>query len=171
MAFNLDNPANQLAWDIANRNAEAEAAARKYISDQTAMQNASKLIAPYGGDIADYQGALGQSDAAAKRRADMAALYKNYVIGRPELLAGAAAEKRRSGGGTGSAYSGYTPQMSVDELVNLLLGNTSQPQRVVAGSAGQATTPGAATSVRPTVVQPVRRPGNMITSSQAARGY
>jgi len=170
MAFNLDNPANQLAWDIANRNAEAEAAARKYISDQTAMQNASKLIAPYGGDIADYQGALGQSDAAAKRRADMAALYRNYVIGRPEMVTGAALEKAKRSG-TGSAYSGYTPQMSVEEMMNLLLGNTSQPQRVVAGSAGQATTPGAATSVRPTVVQPVRRPGNMVTSSQAARGY
>lgn len=128
MALNLSTPTSQLAWEVATRNQEAQAAAQKYMADRTAMQEAAKLVAPMGGNVEDYAAEFGQSDAAAQRRSQMADLYKNYVIGRPELLQRVAAEdaaRRRTGtGGTpmGSATLPFDPIQSANAIMEAIFG-------------------------------------------------
>lgn len=152
MALDLSTPAAQLAWETATRNAEAKAQAEKYIADRTAMQNAAQLIAPYGGNAADYASQLGASDTAAQHRAAMADLYKNYVIGRPEMLTQmaqeAAARKRGTGGGS-TTYSATLPDVSA--IYDYLLGGVTQkpatatkPTRTVSPDTAEKWTPTAA---------------------------
>jgi hypothetical protein len=150
MAFDLSTPAAQLAWETATRTAEAEAAARKYIEEQTAMKNAATLIAPYGGNIADYTSQLGASDAAARQQADRLGAMRNYVVGLPELLVKSAREKRKTGTGGGATTSGYNPTWSVQDMMNYLL-----PQRP-ATTPTVARTGTADTAGRTSTAAPVR---------------
>lgn len=149
MAFDLSTPAAQLAWETATRNAEAEAAARKYMEEQTAMKNAAALIAPYGGDIADYTSQLGASDAAARQRADRLGAMRNYVVGLPELLVQSAREKRSTGTGGGTTTTGYNPTWDPQAMAEFLLGGTRKPSTV-------SRTGTADTAARTPVAAPVR---------------
>jgi hypothetical protein len=108
MGTGFDTPLGGLALEMAYRNQQA----KKKAAEQNAYEQGlvNKRLAPYGGDIADYQDVWNRGYAGAMNAAQsQAQALQDYWVGLPELLTAAALENQSTGGGGSSAPSVIYP--------------------------------------------------------------
>jgi hypothetical protein len=108
METGFDTPLGGLALEMAYRNQQA----KKKAADQNAYEQSlvNKRLAPYGGDIADYQDVWNRGYSGAMNAAQsQAQALQDYWVGLPELLTAAALEGQPTGGGGSSAPSVMYP--------------------------------------------------------------
>lgn len=146
MATGFDTPLGGLALEMAYRNQQA----KKKAADQNAYEQSlvNKRLAPYGGDIADYQDVWNRGYGGAMNAAQsQAQALQDYWTGLPELLTAAATEDQRTGGGSSSTSPSGYPQSSttydpkaltdyiarmINRLPPALVGNTAANWRAAA---------------------------------------
>lgn len=130
MAFDLSTPGAQLAFDVALRNKEVQDYKAQLEAEARARVEAR--LAPYGNDLSQFDSTFKSIyDPAVATQQSRAKAMQEYVIGLPELLARAQAEKKSGsgGGGGGGGDSKFVPQPYVPpkDFVNYVLGSKSQP--------------------------------------------
>jgi hypothetical protein len=130
MAFDLSTPGAQLAFDVALRNKEVQDYKAKL--EEEARARAEARLAPYGNDLSQFDSTFKSIyDPAAAAQQARAKAMQEYVIGLPELLARAQAEKSAgSGGGGGGGNTVATPYQPFDAkaiLGYLIPGTTPKP--------------------------------------------
>jgi hypothetical protein len=129
MAFDLSTPSAQLAFGVAQRAQEAQD--MKARLEEEARARANARLAPYGNDLSQVDSTFRSIyDPAVAAQQARAKSMQEYVIGLPELLARAQAERSAgSGGGGGGSGSEFMPQPYVPpaDFVNYVLGSKGQP--------------------------------------------
>ena len=132
MAFDLSTPGAQLAFDVALRAQEVQDYKAKL--EEEARARVEARLAPYGNDLSQFDSTFKSIyDPAVATQQSRAKAMQEYVIGLPELLARAQAEKSLGSGGGGGGGSGgdskFVPQPYVKpkDFVNYVLGSKSQP--------------------------------------------
>jgi len=125
MAFDLSTPGAQLAFGVAQRAQEVQDYKTKL--EEEARARAEARLAPYGNDLSQFDSTFKSIyDPAAATQQSRAKAMQEYVIGLPELLARAQAEKKSGsgGGGGGGGDSKFVPQPYVDpkDVLELFLG-------------------------------------------------
>jgi len=124
MAFDLSTPGAQLAFGVAQRAQEVQDYKAKL--EEEARARAEARLAPYGNDLSQFDSTFKSIyDPAAAAQQARAKAMQEYVIGLPELLARAQAEKKKTGGGGGGGGdSKFVPQTYVDpkDVLKLFLG-------------------------------------------------
>ena len=111
MAFDLSTPGAQLAFEVALRAQEVQDYKAKLEAEARARVEAR--LAPYGNDLSQFDSTFKSIyDPVAATQQSRAKAMQEYVIGLPELLARAQAEKKSGssgGGGGGTASTPYQP--------------------------------------------------------------
>jgi hypothetical protein len=114
MAFDLSTPGAQLAFGVAQRAQEAQD--MKARLEEEARARANARLAPFGNDLSQFDSTFRSIyDPAVAAQQSRAKAMQEYVIGLPELLARAQAEKapQTSGGGSGSGINAMAGQSQV----------------------------------------------------------
>lgn len=102
MAFDLSTPGAQLAFDVALRNKEVQDMKARLETEARARVEAR--LAPYGNDLSQFDSTFKSIyDPAVATQQSRAKAMQEYVIGLPELLARAQAEKKKTSGGGGGS--------------------------------------------------------------------
>ena len=126
MAFDLSTPGAQLAFGVAQRAQEAQDMKARLEEEARARANAQ--LSPFGNDLSQFDSTFRSLyDPAVAAQQARAQAMQEYVIGLPELLARAQAERSASsGGGSGSgsgsgsefvASSPFDSQASLDSII------------------------------------------------------
>ena len=128
MAFDLSTPGAQLAFGVAQRAQEVQDYKAKLEAEARARVEAR--LAPYGNDLSQFDSTFkGIYDPAVATQQSRAKAMQEYVVGLPELLARAQAEKSAGsgggggGGGGGSPYVPFNPKDILDWIIA-----TNQPK-------------------------------------------
>ena len=125
MAFDLSTPTAQLAFGVAQRAQEVQDYKAKLEAEARDRVNAR--LAPYGNDLSQFDSTFKSIyDPAAATQQSRAKAMQEYVVGLPELLARAKAE-RSSGSGGGGGAKPFVPQpyVSPEDFLNFILGGQS----------------------------------------------
>jgi hypothetical protein len=128
MAFDLSTPGAQLAFGVAQRAQEVQDYKAKLEAEARARVEAR--LAPYGNDLSQFDSTFkGIYDPAVATQQSRAKAMQEYVVGLPELLARAQAEKSAGSGGGGGGAKPFVPQpyVSPEDYLNWLLGGQGQP--------------------------------------------
>jgi len=123
MAFDLSTPSAQLAFGVAQRAQEAQDMKARLEEEARARANAQ--LSPFGNDLSQFDSTFRSIyDPAVAAQQARAKAMQEYVIGLPELLARAQAERSAGsgggGGGSGSEFvasSPFDPQASLDLII------------------------------------------------------
>ena len=110
MAFDLSTPGAQLAFGVAQRAQEVQDYKARLEAEARARVEAR--LAPYGNDLSQFDSTFKSIyDPAVAEQQSRAKAMQEYVVGLPELLARAQAEKSpgSGGGGGGGAIGDYQP--------------------------------------------------------------
>ena len=153
MAFDLSTPGAQLAFDVARRAQEVQDLKAQY--DAQARERVNARLTPYGNDLSQFDSTFKSIyDPVAATQQSRAKAMQEYVVGLPELLARAQAEKSAgSGGGGGGGGGGGSNVTDYQAIFNYLLGLTNPSTRPVRDAAPRAP--------RPATNMP--RPGTTVT--------
>jgi hypothetical protein len=122
MAFDLSTPTAQLAFGVAQRAQEVQDYKTKLEAEARARVEAR--LAPYGNDLSQFDSTFKSIyDPAVATQQSRAKAMQEYVVGLPELLARAKAE-RSSGSGGGGGAKPFVPQpyVSPEDFLNFILG-------------------------------------------------
>lgn len=128
MALDLSTPSAQLAFDVALRNKEVQDYKAKL--EEEARARVEARLAPYGNDLSQFDSTFKSIyDPVAATQQSRAKAMQEYVVGLPELLARAQAEKKSGSGGGGGGDSKFVPQpyVSPEDFINYLLGGQGKP--------------------------------------------
>ena len=129
MAFDLSTPGAQLAFGVAQRAQEVQDYKTKL--EEEARARVEARLAPYGNDLSQFDSTFKSIyDPAVATQQSRAKAMQDYVVGLPELLARAQAEKKKaSGGGGGGGDSKFVPQTYVNpkDVLKLFLNGKGQP--------------------------------------------
>lgn len=114
MAFDLSTPGAQLAFGVAQRAQEVQDMKARLEAEARARVEAR--LAPYGNDLSQFDSTFKSIyDPVAATQQSRAKAMQEYVVGLPELLARAQAEKKSgSGGGGGGGNTVATPYQPFD---------------------------------------------------------
>jgi hypothetical protein len=113
MAFDLSTPGAQLAFDVALRNKEVQDYKAKL--EEEARARVEARLAPYGNDLSQFDSTFKSIyDPAVATQQSRAKAMQDYVVGLPELLARAQAEKKSGSGGGGGGNTVATPYQPFD---------------------------------------------------------
>jgi len=113
MAFDLSTPGAQLAFGVAQRAQEVQDYKAKL--EEEARARAEARLAPYGNDLSQFDSTFKNIyDPAVATQQSRAKAMQEYVIGLPELLARAQAEKKKTSGGGGDGNTVATPYQPFD---------------------------------------------------------
>jgi hypothetical protein len=120
MAFDLSTPGAQLAFGVAQRAQEVQD--YKARLEQEARDRVNARLAPYGNDLSQFDSTFKSIyDPVAATQQSRAKAMQEYVIGLPELLARAQAEKKKKSSGDGdSEYKPYQP-FDPDAILKLII--------------------------------------------------
>ena len=107
MAFDLSTPGAQLAFGVAQRAQEVQD--MKARLEEEARARVEARLAPYGNDLSQFDSTFKSIyDPAVATQQSRAKAMQEYVVGLPELLARAQAEKKKASGGGGGGGGGNT---------------------------------------------------------------
>ena len=156
MAFDLSTPGAQLAFDVARRAQEAQDLKAQY--EAQARERVNARLTPYGNDLSQFDSTFRSIyDPAVAAQQSRAKAMQEYVIGLPELLARAQAERSAGSGSGASGITGGGGSNVTDyqAIFDYLLGTYAKPvtytQRTgVADSMERNRTPRPTASVKPT---------------------
>lgn len=156
MAFDLSTPGAQLAFGVAQRAQEAQDMKARLEAEARARVEAR--LAPYGNDLSQFDSTFkGIYDPAVAEQQSRAKAMQEYVVGLPELLARAQAEKSAgSGGGGGSGgaaigdYQPFDPKAILDLIVATNKPKTYTQPYSPTMNAMRSRSPRPGTTVKPT---------------------
>jgi hypothetical protein len=121
MAFDLSTPGAQLAFGVAQRAQEAQD--MKARLEEEARARANARLAPFGNDLSQFDSTFRSLyDPAVAAQQARAKSMQEYVIGLPELLARAQAERSAGsggGGGGGGSSSEFVASLPFDSQASL----------------------------------------------------
>jgi hypothetical protein len=140
MAFDLSTPTAQLAFDVARRSQEVQDLKAQY--EAQARERVNARLSPYGNDLSQFDSTFKSIyDPVAATQQSRAKAMQEYVIGLPELLARAQAEKRSGSGGGGGGGSGSKP-IDYQAIFDYLLGDNKPKPVAVTHDYGDGRTYG-----------------------------